>query len=88
MDLELKGCVALVTGASAGIGHSAARVLAAEGAQTVIVARREELIRSLHDEIRTTGALAPMVVCADLTERDSPAAVANAYCRPSAKWTC
>lgn len=76
MDLELKGRIAIVTGASAGIGRGTAHVLAAEGAQTVIVARREALLRSLSDQIRATGALEPMLLCADLTQSDGPAAVA------------
>ena len=77
MDLELSGKVAIVTGASKGIGRGTAKVLAAEGARTVIVARRSELLETLADEIRATGAPAPMIVCADLLERGAPADVAG-----------
>ena len=77
MELELQGRVALITGASAGIGRATARVLANEGAQTVIVARRDELLRTLHDEIITSGALAPMIIRADLTDVDEPAFIAG-----------
>ena len=41
MDLGLRGKVALVGGASQGIGYGIARALAAEGASLVISARRE-----------------------------------------------
>lgn len=44
MDLGLKGKVALVTGGSQGIGYAAAFVLASEGADVVICARREGLL--------------------------------------------
>lgn len=51
MDLELAGRIAVVTGASAGIGRGIARVLADEGAALVIIARREELLQSLAEEL-------------------------------------
>lgn len=75
MDLGLRGKVAIVTGASAGIGRGTAKVLAAEGAVTVIVSRRKELLDTLAKEIESAGAMSPFIVCADLVERDAPAQV-------------
>ena len=42
MDLQLNGKVAIVTGASRGIGRSIAQVLVAEGVRLVLVARSKE----------------------------------------------
>jgi 3-oxoacyl-[acyl-carrier protein] reductase len=67
MDLELTGRVAVVTGASAGIGREIARRLAAEGAQVVIVARRKSLLESLQEEIAGSGATRPVAIPVDLT---------------------
>ncbi|WP_345539572.1 SDR family NAD(P)-dependent oxidoreductase [Variovorax defluvii] len=73
----MQGKVALVTGASAGIGRGTAKALAREGATTVVVARRKELLESLSREIEETGAAAPMVICTDLTQPDAPAGLAG-----------
>jgi 3-oxoacyl-[acyl-carrier protein] reductase len=74
MDLELKGRVAVVTGASAGIGLGIARRLAAEGATLLITARRESRLIEIADEITPS----PVVFAADLTSPEGPSALAAA----------
>ena len=71
MDLGLQGRIAVITGASVGIGREIARVLASEGARTVVVARRRELLVGLADEIERSGASRPLVIAADLYDRGS-----------------
>ncbi len=69
--------VTLITGASAGIGAELARVFAIEDHELVLVARREVQLNGLADEIAATGKPRPHVVAADLTRRDSAAAIAS-----------
>jgi 3-oxoacyl-[acyl-carrier protein] reductase len=72
MDLQLNGKTCLVTGASKGIGHGAAKILAAEGARVAVLARREHLLHELADEIAATGVERPVVIASDVTAEDAP----------------
>ncbi|GAA2273418.1 MULTISPECIES: SDR family NAD(P)-dependent oxidoreductase [Kitasatospora] len=56
----------MITGASSGIGAAAARLFADEGAAVVLMARREEYLRKLADEIRAEGGRA-VVAAGDVT---------------------
>jgi len=55
MDLGLRGRTCVVTGASRGIGREAARVLCAEGANVLLVARSEERLIAATEEFRAVG---------------------------------
>jgi 3-oxoacyl-[acyl-carrier protein] reductase len=67
MDLQLRNRTCLVTGASRGIGRGTAKVMAAEGCRIAIVARRQNLLEELADEIVAAGGIRPLVVAEDLT---------------------
>lgn len=56
MTKILEGRVALITGASSGIGAATARVLAAAGAKVAITARRTQRLEELSAELKKTGA--------------------------------
>jgi short-subunit dehydrogenase len=58
--------VTLITGASSGIGAELARIFAAGGAATVLVARREDRLTALADEIAAAGHPRPAVIACDL----------------------
>jgi 3-oxoacyl-[acyl-carrier protein] reductase len=72
---DLTGETALVTGASSGLGRRFARVLAANGARVVLVARRADRLAAIRDEIVDRGGQA-IAVEADVTSR---AAMARAF---------
>src|SRR5947209_4416784 len=54
--MNLNGCTALITGASAGIGRELARQLASEARTLVLVARREERLTELREELCNRNA--------------------------------
>jgi len=55
---NIKDKVIVLTGASSGIGEATAKELAAKGAKLVLAARREDRLKSLQDEIQTSGGQA------------------------------
>ena len=70
MRTNLKEKIALVTGASSGLGAQFARVLAANGALVVLAARREDRLKELRAEIESRGGAAD-VVPMDVTDLGS-----------------
>ena len=71
MDLQLTGKIALISGASAGIGRATAKALGREGARVIVVARREPELRALADEMVAEGSAEPLVVVDDLGDDGS-----------------
>jgi len=77
-NIDLSGRVALVTGASSGLGEQFAKTLAKAGAGVVLAGRRIERLKTLRAEIESNGGDAH-VVTLDVTDHDSiKAAVAHA----------
>ena len=72
--VDLTGQVALVTGASAGLGVRFAKTLAAAGAKVALTARRVERLESLAAEIRDAGGVAEAFAL-DVTDADQLLAV-------------
>ncbi len=68
VEKPLDGKVAIVTGASSGIGASVALHLARAGAKVALAARREERLHKLKETIEMEGGVA-IAVRADVTNR-------------------
>src|SRR5947208_1675897 len=69
MDLGIKGKIAVVTGASSGIGRATARLLAQEGAHVVMIARRPDKLEQARAELAVSGSVEALAldVCSSAT---------------------
>jgi uncharacterized protein len=77
--------VTVITGASAGIGVALARVFAQHGHELVLIARREDRLHALADEIAATGARRPMVIAADLLKAGAARLIGEALAAQGAE---
>jgi uncharacterized protein len=68
----LKGKTALVTGASSGLGVDFATILAERGCNVVLVARREDRLRTLADELRQKHGVQTHVIAMSLSQLGAP----------------
>src|SRR5262245_46993366 len=73
--------ITLITGASAGIGAALARTFAGNGHELMLVARREQKLRELADEIAALGRPRPQFQAVDLEQRDAVEQIAGAMTR-------
>ena len=77
--------VTVITGASAGIGVALAREFARHGHELALVARREDRLSDLADEIAATGAARPIVIAADLAQSGSAQRIGEALAAAGAE---
>ena len=77
--------VTVITGASAGIGVALARVFARYGHELALVARREDRLRALADEIAAGGGTPPLVIVADLTQHRAAKKIGDALAAAGAE---
>jgi NAD(P)-dependent dehydrogenase (short-subunit alcohol dehydrogenase family) len=82
MSRRLEGQIALVTGASRGIGAATARALAAEGAHVILTARTAGALEEVEEAIHAAGGSATIAPL-DLTQTDSIGRLATAV---SERW--
>jgi short-subunit dehydrogenase len=69
---DFRGKMALVTGASSGLGVDFATILAESGANLILTARREERLRALADELQANHGVEVHVITMDLGRAEAP----------------
>jgi NAD(P)-dependent dehydrogenase (short-subunit alcohol dehydrogenase family) len=68
--MDISGKVVIITGASEGIGRAAAKQFASAGATAVLVARSDDRLKALAEELRESGHEAFPIPC-DMRDRDA-----------------
>jgi len=68
--------IAVVTGASSGIGEAAALQLSAAGYHLILIARRRDRLEKLRSKLRKSGGAAD-IICSDLSQEESYSAIAD-----------
>jgi 3-oxoacyl-[acyl-carrier protein] reductase len=81
VDLGFAGKIALVTGASRGLGKAVAALLASEGASVALAARNQEVLESAAREIRERSRARVIAHPADVTREDDVAALVERVAR-------
>ena len=76
-EMTARSDYALITGASAGLGAEFARQLAAAGHNLILVARREDRLSALADELREAHKNDCQIIVADLNEPEAAAQIRN-----------
>ncbi|MCA9685517.1 MAG: SDR family oxidoreductase [Myxococcales bacterium] len=76
MSEQDKKPIALITGASAGLGRDLARLFAADGHDLLLVARREDRLQALAEELQAAHGIRAWVLAVDLAEPDAAETIA------------
>ena len=77
--------LALITGASAGIGAAFARIYAAHGYDVALTARRADKLATLAEDISLRSGVETLTLAADLTDPGAPDAILAQLDAPEAK---
>lgn len=80
MDLSLEGKIALVTGASTGLGYATALALAQEGARVAINSRSQENLDSAARKIEKETGIIPLTIVGDLSQEGVPEKIVQEVC--------
>lgn len=82
MNISLKGKTALVGGSSKGIGEAIARQLAESGASVTLMARSEERMRTIVEEMDTSQGQEHQYLAVDFSDFDAFKAIISKFLNP------